>query len=64
MTHARTLVEQIKDHMLTTADLEAVLEILDQNERSPAVQAIMVKLRWNIAAARNEVEYDPSPAQI
>jgi hypothetical protein len=58
MTHDKTLSGQLKDHMLTIEDLEAVLEILDQNERSPAVQAIMAKLRWNIAAARNEVEYD------
>jgi len=54
----KSLVEQIKDNGLTIAELEAVVEVLDQKERGPVVKAAMAKMRWHIAAARNEVEYD------
>jgi hypothetical protein len=63
---AVNLSEQIKANTLTVEELEAVVALLDQFEleRSPIVRAAMAKLRWHIAASRNEVEHDPSAAQV
>jgi len=52
-----TLSEQLKRNQMTIEELEAVLTILDQMVRGELVERAMVKMRWHIAASRNEVEY-------
>jgi len=52
------LSEQFERNQMTIEEAEAVLEVLDQKVRSEAAERAKVKLRWNIAASRNEVEYD------
>ena len=58
-----TLSEQIKRNKLTIDELAAVLNVLErmdleQVERDEVVETAMAKIRWHIAASRNEVEYD------
>ena len=52
-----TLSEQIERNQLTIEELEAVVVILDQMARGELVKSAMAKMRWHIAASRNEVEY-------
>jgi len=68
-----TLLEQIKANKLTIAELEAVVSILDEvvsigipddAPLSGALKTAATKMHWHIAASRNEVDYDPSPAQV
>ena len=61
-----TLSEQIKANKLTIAELEAVVALLDQFDlkRSHTAKSALAKLQWHIAASRNEVDYDTSPAQV
>jgi hypothetical protein len=54
-----TLSEQFERNKLTIDELEAIARVLELVEKSePEVKAVLVKLRWHIAASRNEVEYD------
>ena len=58
-----TLSEQLEHNKLTIDELEAIVRVLELAEDSePDVKAVLVKLRWHIAASRNEVEYDPGTA--
>ena len=75
-----TLSEQLKANKLTIAELEAVVSILDEvvslldevvsigipddAPLSDTLKAAATKMHWHIAASRNEVDYDPSPAQV
>ena len=52
-----TLSEQLEHDKLTIEELEAVVVILDQMVRGELVKSAAAKMRWHIAASRNEVEY-------
>jgi len=55
-----TLSEQLEHNKLTIEELEAVVVILDQMVRGELVKSAAAKMRWHIAASRNEVEYSAS----
>jgi enoyl-CoA hydratase/carnithine racemase len=60
-----TLSEQLERNKLTIEELEAIVRVLELVEDGePEVRAVLVKLRWHIAASRNEVEYDTGPTQV
>ncbi len=66
MIHDKTLSGQLKANKLTIAELEAVVGILDDvasigipNDAplEGVLKSAATKMRWHIAASRNEVEY-------
>jgi hypothetical protein len=56
--YGQKFLDGLRVNALTMDDLIVVLEVLERTECGPAVEAVMIKLRWNIAAAKNELDDD------
>jgi len=62
-----TLSEALEANKLTIEELQAVVQVLDRfdyGDRDSVLKTAHGKMRWHIAASRNEVDYDTGPTKI